>query len=68
MAQAKRKTATKTKKKAAPRCGKSCKKSCTRTTKCQGISNQERAHVYIITAMAMVAGILLWINVACMIV
>lgn len=64
MAQAKRKTATKTAKKAA--CNKCRKKACTRTNK--GISNNERMHVYIITVMGMIAGILLCANAAMMIV
>lgn len=68
MAQAKKKTATKTTKKPAScKGGKSCKKSCTRT-QCKDITTSEKIHVYIVTAMAMIAGILLCANVACMMV
>ena len=67
MAQAKKKTATKTAKKAAP-CNKCRKKACTRTNKCKGISNQGRMHIYIITAMGMIAGILLCANAAMLII
>lgn len=66
MAQAKRKTATRTAKKPAARKTQCHKKSCSRTRKQQGISNQERMHVYIVTAMAMIAGILLCANAAMM--
>ena len=66
MAQAKKKTATKTAKKTTARSG-ARKKSCTRTTKCKGISNKERAHVYIVTVMSMIAAILLCADVAMMI-
>ena len=68
MAQAKRKTSTKTAKKpqAARKTGS---RANTRTRKKQqGISNQERMHVYIVTAMAMIAGILLCANAAMMMV
>ncbi len=64
MAQTKKKTATKTAKKTT--CNKCRKKACTRTNK--GISNKERMHIYIITAMGMIAGILLCANAAMMIV
>lgn len=66
MAQAKRKTATKTKKKPAVRKAKSCqaRKTCAKKT-C--ISSQERMHIYIVTAMGMIAGILLCADVAMMI-
>ena len=68
MAQAKRKTATRTAKKTTARKTTTRKKSCARTAKQQGISNQERMHVYIVTAMAIVAGILLCADAAMMIV
>ena len=68
MAQAKRKTATKTAKKTTARKTQCRKKTCTRTAKSKGISNQERMHIYIVTAMAMVAGILLCADAAMMIV
>ncbi len=64
MAQTKKKTATKTAKKTT--CNKCRKKACARTNK--GISNKERMHIYIITAMGMIAGILLCANAAMMIV
>jgi hypothetical protein len=67
MAQAKRKTATKTAKKTTARKTTTRKKTCARTAKQQGISSQERMHVYIVTAMAMVAGILLCADAAMMI-
>ena len=66
MAQAKKKTATKTAKKAAR--PQARKKACTRTAKKQGVSRSDRMHIYVITAMAMIAGILLCANAAMMIV
>ena len=60
MAQAKKKTATKTAKKTT--CNKCRKKACTRTNKCKGISNEERKDVYIVTAMGMITGLLLCAN------
>lgn len=67
MAQAKKKTATRTKKATQQR--KTGSRANTRTRKKQqGISNQERMHVYLVTAMAMIAGILLCANAAMMIV
>lgn len=64
MAQTKKKTATKTKKAPAKRTGS---KVNTRTAKKQqGISDKERMHVYIVTIMAMIAGILLCANAAMM--
>ena len=62
MAQAKRKTATKTAKKTTSRTAKSrtAKKTCAK--KC--ISNADRMHVYIVTAMSMIAVILLGAEVA----
>ena len=64
MAQAKKKSSTKTTKKTT---GGARKKSCTRTAKCKGISNKERMHIYIVTAMSMIAAILLCADVAMMI-
>ena len=65
MAQAKKKTATKTAKKTAVK-ARTQKKAATRTTKCKQISNQDRMHIYIVTAMGMIAGILLCANAAMM--
>ena len=67
MAQAKRKTATKTAKKCTS-CSQSRRKATCKTKKCQGISKQEKMHVYIVTAMGMIAGILLCANAAMMMV
>lgn len=67
MAQAKRKQSTKTAKKPATR-STTRKKSSTRTAKCKGISNKERIHVYIVTAMSMITMILLCADIAMMIV
>ena len=66
MAQAKRKKSTRTAKKpqAARKTG-SRANTCTRK-KQQGISDQERMHVYIVTAMAIIAGVLLCANAAMM--
>ena len=65
MAQTKKKTATKTKKSTQQR--RTGSRSNTRTAKKQqGISDQERMHIYIVTAMAMIAGILLCANAAMM--
>lgn len=69
MAQAKKKTSTKTKKttaKASPR--KTNSRACTRTAKCKGVSSSERVHVYFIAAMSIIAGVLLCADVAMMIV
>lgn len=67
MAQAKRKTATKTAKKTSSRPQQARRRAATRTTKkSQGISNQERAHIYIVTCMSIIAGILLCANAAMM--
>ena len=67
MAQAKRKTATRTKKKTTARKAKSCasRKTCSRQAT---ISNAERMHIYIITAMSMITLILLCADIAMMIV
>lgn len=62
MAQAKKKTATRTKKSGSQQ-RRTGSRANTRTCKKQkGISNQERMHIYIVTAMAMIAGILLCAN------
>ena len=66
MAQAKKKTSTKTKKKTTAR--KTGSRANTRTNKCKGISNKERMHIYIVTVMSMIAVILLCADVAMMIV
>lgn len=64
MAQTKKKASTKTKKTAAKRTGS---KANTRTAKKQQcISDKDRMHVYIVTIMAMIAGILLCANAAMM--
>ena len=67
MAQAKRKTATKTAKKATAKKTQCRKQACTRTAK-KDITNQDRMHVYIVTGMSIIAGILLCANAAMMIV
>lgn len=67
MAQAKKKTATKTAKKTTAKSG-ARKQACMRTAKCKGISNSERMHIYAVTVMGMIAGILLCANIAMMIV
>ena len=67
MAQAKKKTATRTAKKTTVK-SQARKKVATRTAKKQQISQQDRMHVYIVTAMAMIAGILLCANAAMMMV
>ena len=59
MATAKRKTATKTAKKTTAKRTTTRKKSCSRTTKCREITNRERMHIYLVTAMAIIAGVLL---------
>ena len=64
MAQAKKKQSTKTAKKTTAK--KTAQKS-TRCTKC-ACSNRDRNHIYFITAMGIVAAILLCANVAIMIV
>ena len=65
MAHAKRKTATRTAKKATARkTTGSRKKACTRTTKCKGISTKEKMHIYAVTVLGMIAGILLCIDAA----
>ena len=66
MAQAKKKQSTKTAKKSGAR--KTGSRANTRSKKCKGISNQERMHIYIVTVMGMVAGLLLCADVAMMVV
>ncbi|MBR3115998.1 hypothetical protein IKF30_02100 [Candidatus Saccharibacteria bacterium] len=68
MAQAKRKTATKTAKKTTAKKTQCRKQACTRTTKNKGISQQEKMHVYLVTGLAIIAGILLCADAAMMIV
>ena len=68
MAQAKRKTATKTAKKATAKKTQCRKQTCTRTAKRQEVTNGERMHVYAVTALAIVAGVLLCANAAMMMV
>ncbi|MBR2641066.1 hypothetical protein IKG29_03195 [Candidatus Saccharibacteria bacterium] len=67
MAQAKKKTATRTAKKTTARKAQCRKKVCNRTQR-KDITNQERMHVYIITGMSIIAGILLCANAAMMMV
>ena len=67
MAQAKKKQSTKTAKKTTART-QARKKTCTKSTKCRGVNNKERTHVFIVTAMSMIAGILLCANAVIMIV
>ena len=66
MAQAKKKKATRTKK-STSRPQQARRKTSTRTAKKQ-ISQSEKMHVYIVTAMAIVAGALLCANAVMMIV
>ena len=63
MAQAKKKSSTKTAKKNHASQG-ARRKSCTRTMKRQDISNQERMHLFIVLAMSMIACILLCADIA----
>ena len=67
MAQAKKKTSTKTAKKSSAS-QDARRKACSRTMKNKGISNQERMHLYVILAMSMIAGILLCADIAMVIV
>ena len=62
MAQAKKKKSTKTNKKSTAR--RTGSRVNTRTNKCKGISNKERMHIYIVTAMSMIATLLLCADVA----
>lgn len=66
MAQAKKKTATKTAKKTTAKAG-ARRKTCNRTCK-KRVDQNEKMHVYIVTAMSIIAGILLCANAAMMIV
>lgn len=68
MATAKRKTATRTAKKTTAKKTACRKKACCRTVKRKDITNQERMHIYIVTAMAIIAGILLCTDAAMMII
>ena len=68
MAQAKRKTATKTAKKTTAKKTQCRKQACTRTAKSKGVTQQEKMHIYIVTVMAIIAGILLCADAAMMIV
>ena len=63
MAQAKKKTSTKTAKKSRASQG-AHRKSCSKTMKSKGISNQERMHLFIVLAMSMIACILLCADIA----
>lgn len=68
MAQAKKKTATKTAKKTAARAPQA-RRQATKKTCCQRQqNNQEKFHVYVVTALTLVAGILLCANAAMMMV
>lgn len=68
MAQAKRKTATRTAKKSTATCAKSCaaKRTCKKGTY-KSLCGAEKFHMCFILALALVAGILLAANVAIMI-
>lgn len=69
MAQAKKKTATKTTKKQSAR-QTQARRQATKRTNCkrQQQNNQERFHVYVVTALSLIAGILLCANAAVMMV
>lgn len=66
MAQAKKKQSTKTAKKTTAKSTAARSKTSTRTNKKQ--QQSEKMHVYIVTAMSMIAAILLCANVAMMMV
>ena len=66
MVQSKKKQSTKTTKKTTAR--KTGSRANTRANKCKGISNKERMHIYVVTAMGMIAAILLCADVAMMII
>ncbi|MBR3052486.1 hypothetical protein IKG60_02605 [Candidatus Saccharibacteria bacterium] len=69
MAQTKRKTATKTAKKTTAKRTQCRKKTCCRAAKKQqGVTNEERMHIFFVTAMALVAGALLCADAAMMMV
>ena len=59
MAQAKKKTSTKTAKKTTAR-----KTGSKANTKYKRVSSKERMHIYVVTAMSMLAGILLCADIA----
>lgn len=63
MAQTKKKQSTKTAKKSSVKAG-ARKKFSTRTAKAKSISSKERMHVYIVTVMSMIVGILLCADIA----
>ena len=67
MAQAKRKTATKTAKKAAPK-AKACaaKKTCCKKCGYKSLGGADKFHMCFILALALIAGILLAANAAIM--
>ena len=67
MAQAKKKQSTKTAKKCTT-CTQARRKTACKTRKSCGVSRQEKMHIYVITAMSLVAGILLCANAAMMMV
>ena len=64
MAQAKKKTATKTAKKTTARAAKSRATRTTAAKKTKDISNAERWHIYLITGMSMITVILLCADAA----
>jgi len=68
MAQAKKKQSTKTARKSTAKPSCTHKKACSRTSKKQQVSQSDKMHVYIVTAMSMIAAILLCANVAMMMV
>lgn len=67
MVQAKKKTATRTAKKTTAST-QARRKNSTRTAKKQQVAQTDKMHVYIVTAMAIVAGVLLCANAAMMLV
>ena len=67
MAQAKKRTTTKTAKKSSASRG-AHRKASTKTEKYKQISGEERMHLFLVVAMSMIAGILLCADVAMMIV
>jgi hypothetical protein len=67
MAQAKKKTSTKTAKKSGAAQG-AHRKATSKTTKYKQVSAEERMHLFLVIAMSMIAGILLCADVAMMIV
>lgn len=67
MAQAKKKTATKTAKKTTARSTQARRKTATRTNR-KKVTSQEKMHIYIIAGMSIVAGLLLCANAAMLII